>query len=449
MSITNLDPIKFGLLFERFLNPERVSLPDFDIDFCMEKRDEVIRYVQNKYGKSNVAQIITFGSFQARAAIRDVGRVMQLPLFQIDEICKMIPFNPAQPISLYDFIDSDDKIKKIISSEPNIKKLFDISINLEGLLRHTSTHAAGIVISDEDLNKSLPLYKDPKSDVPVTQFSMKYVEKIGLIKFDFLGLKTLTVIHETVQYLKKRKIIIDIENIFLDDKKTFDLLKNGNTTGIFQLEGQGMRETLKNIIPDRFEDLIAVVSLYRPGPMDNIPTYINRKQKKEKYEYIHKELKNILDETYGIMVYQEQVMLIAQKVAGFSLAKADLLRRAMGKKIKSEMIGQKNSFLLGCEKNGLKKDKALELFDEIEKFAGYGFNKSHAAAYAMIAYQTAYLKANYTLEFLCSLMNCDIGNFEKISGYINEVKKFGFKMFAPNINESEEKFIVIYDEKKL
>ena len=357
LSITNLDPIKFGLLFERFLNPERVSLPDFDIDFCMEKRDEVIRYVQNKYGKSNVAQIITFGSFQARAAIRDVGRVMQLPLFQIDEICKMIPFNPAQPISLSDFIDSDDKIKKIISSEPNIKKLFDISINLEGLLRHTSTHAAGIVISDEDLNKSLPLYKDPKSDVPVTQFSMKYVEKIGLIKFDFLGLKTLTVIHETVQYLKKRKIIIDIENIFLDDKKTFDLLKNGNTTGIFQLEGQGMRETLKNIIPDRFEDLIAVVSLYRPGPMDNIPTYINRKQKKEKYEYIHKELKNILDETYGIMVYQEQVMLIAQKVAGFSLAKADLLRRAMGKKIKSEMIGQKNSFLLGCEKNGLKKIK--------------------------------------------------------------------------------------------
>ena len=448
LSITNLDPIKFGLLFERFLNPERVSLPDFDIDFCMEKRDEVIRYVQNKYGKSNVAQIITFGSFQARAAIRDVGRVMQLPLFQIDEICKMIPFNPAQPISLSDFIDSDDKIKKIISSEPNIKKLFDISVNLEGLLRHTSTHAAGIVISDEDLNKSLPLYKDPKSDVPVTQFSMKYVEKIGLIKFDFLGLKTLTVIHETVQYLKKREIIIDIENIFLDDKKTFDLLKNGNTTGIFQLEGQGMRETLKNIIPDRFEDLIAVVSLYRPGPMDNIPTYINRKQKKEKYEYIHKELKNILDETYGIMVYQEQVMLIAQKVAGFSLAKADLLRRAMGKKIKSEMIGQKNSFLLGCEKNGLKKDKALELFDEIEKFAGYGFNKSHAAAYAMIAYQTAYLKANYTLEFLCSLMNCDIGNFEKISGYINEVKKFGFKMFAPNINESEEKFIVIYDEKK-
>ena len=446
--ITNLDPIKFGLLFERFLNPERVSLPDFDIDFCMDKRDEVIKYVQKKYGESNVAQIITFGSFQARAAIRDVGRVMQLPLFQVDEICKMIPFNPAQQISLSDVIDKDDKIKKIIASEPNIKKLFDVSKNLEGLLRHASTHAAGIVISDEDLTKSLPLYKDPKSVVAVTQFSMKYVEKIGLIKFDFLGLKTLTVIDETVLYLKKQGINLDLENILLDDKKTFALLKNGDTTGVFQLEGLGMRETLKNIIPDRFEDLIAVVSLYRPGPMDNIQTYINRKQKKEKYEYIHKELKNILDETYGIMVYQEQVMLIAQKVAGFSLAKADLLRRAMGKKIKSEMIAQKNSFVFGCEKNGLKNERALELFDEIEKFAGYGFNKSHAAAYAMIAYQTAYLKANYPLEFLCSLMNCDIGNFDKISSYINEVKKSDFKIFNPDINESEAHFQVIYDDKK-
>ena len=332
--ITNLDPIKFGLLFERFLNPERVSLPDFDIDFCMEKRDEVIKYVQKKYGKSNVAQIITFGSFQARAAIRDVGRVMQLPLFQIDELCKMIPFNPAQQVSLSEFIANDDKIKKIISNEPNIKKLFDVSKNLEGLLRHASTHAGGIVISDEDLNKSVPLYKDPKSIVPVTQFSMKYVEKIGLIKFDFLGLKTLTVINETVECLKRKGVDLDIEDILLNDKKTYDLLKNGNSTGVFQLEGQGMRETLKNIIPDRFEDLIAVVSLYRPGPMDNIQTYINRKQKKENYEYIHQELKNILDETYGIMVYQEQVMLIAQKVGGFSLAKADLLRRAMGKKNK-------------------------------------------------------------------------------------------------------------------
>ena len=287
---------------------------------------------------------------------------MQLPLFQVDEICKMIPFNPAQQISLSDLLINDDKIKKIISSEPNIKKLFDVSKNLEGLLRHASTHAAGIVISDEDLTKSLPLYKDPKSVVAVTQFSMKYVEKIGLIKFDFLGLKTLTVIDETVLYLKKQGINLDLENILLNDKKTFALLKNGDTTGVFQLEGLGMRETLKNIIPDRFEDLIAVVSLYRPGPMDNIQTYINRKQKKRSTNIYIKKLKNILDETYGIMVYQEQVMLIAQKVAGFSLAKADLLRRAMGKKIKSEMIAQKNSFVSGCEKNGLNNDKSFRTF---------------------------------------------------------------------------------------
>ena len=442
--ITNLNPIRFGLLFERFLNPERVSLPDFDIDFCMDRRDDVIKYVQKKYGTSNVAQIITFGSFQARAAIRDVGRVMQLPLYQVDDLCKMIPFNPAQQVSLKEVIQNDEKIKKIISSDSNVKKLFEVSKNLEGLYRHASTHAAGIVISDQSLKNLVPLYKDPKSDVPVTQFSMKYVEKIGLIKFDFLGLKTLTVIQDAIKNLKRRKIFIDIDNIPLDDKKTFELLRSGNTTGIFQLEGQGMRETLKNIIPDRFEDLIAVVSLYRPGPMDNIQTYINRKQNKESYSYIHIELKNILDETYGIMVYQEQVMLIAQKVAGFSLAKADLLRRAMGKKIKSEMIAQKSNFVEGCIKNGLLKEKASELFDEIEKFAGYGFNKSHAAAYAMIAYQTAFLKANFPSEFLCSLMNCDVGNFEKISSYCNEVKKFNFKMIKPNINESQAHFVVIY-----
>ena len=333
LSITNLDPIKFGLLFERFLNPERVSMPDFDIDFCMEKRDEVIRYVQKKYGKSNVAQIITFGSFQARAAIRDVGRVIQLPLQQTDEICKMIPFNPANPQSLEEYIRENGKIRKIIKDDSNIKKLFDISINLEGLLRHASTHAAGIVISDKPLETTLPLYKDPKSDFPVTQFSMKYIEKIGLIKFDFLGLKTLTVINDTCKSLEYRSKKIDINFLDLNNSKTFNLLRKGLTAGIFQLEGQGMRETLVKIQPDRFEDLIAIVSLYRPGPMDNIPTYINRKQNNEQYSYIHNDLKEILDETYGIMVYQEQVMLIAQRLAGFSLAKADLLRRAMGKKL--------------------------------------------------------------------------------------------------------------------
>ncbi len=443
--ITNLDPLKFGLIFERFLNPERISLPDFDIDFCMDKRDEVIKYVQRKYGELNVAQIITFGSFQARGTLRDVGRILQLPLNQVDDICKMIPNNPANTISLDEFLNNDKSLKKLISNDSNIKNLFEISSNLEGLLRHASTHAAGIVIAEESLDKTIPLYKDPKSEIPVTQFSMKFVEKIGLIKFDFLGLKTLTVIDETIKNLKNRSIEIDIDNIRLDDPITYSMLKKGLTTGVFQLEGQGMRETIIKIKPDRFEDLIAIVSLYRPGPMDNIPTYINRKQNKEKYDYIHDDLKPILDETYGIMVYQEQVMLIAQKLAGFSLAKADLLRRAMGKKIKSEMTAQREAFVLGSKKNGIEEEKASSLFDEISKFAGYGFNKSHAAAYAMIAYQTAYLKSNYPLEFFCALMNCDINNFDKLSSYCNEVKKLGFEIIKPDVNSSDVNFLVGYE----
>ena len=449
LSITDLDPIKFGLIFERFLNPERVSLPDFDIDFCMEKRDEVIKYVQKKYGELNVAQIITFGSFQARAALRDVGRVMQLPLTQVDNICKLIPYNPANPVSLQELVKNDNQIKKMIKTEKILNILFEISSNLEGLLRHASTHAAGIVIAENPLDEHIPLYKDPKSEIPITQFSMKYVEKIGLIKFDFLGLKTLTVIDDTLKILKKKRSIdIDIANIHLNDSKTYNMLKDGLTTGVFQLEGQGMRDTIIKIKPDRFEDLIAIVSLYRPGPMDNIPTYINRKQKKESYSYIHDDLKEILDETYGIMVYQEQVMLIAQKLAGFSLAKADLLRRAMGKKIKSEMAAQREAFIKGTKKKMIDSDKASELFDEIAKFAGYGFNKSHAAAYAMIAYQTAFLKSNYPLEFLCALMNCDINNFEKLAVYCNEIKKLGFEMIRPDINISEKKFSVNYDSLK-
>ena len=446
LSITNLDPIRFGLLFERFLNPERISMPDFDIDFCMQGRDKVIDYVQQKYGFDNVAQIITFGSFQAKAAIRDVGRVMQLPLSLIDEICKMIPFNPAKPVTLDEFLNENNQIKKIIKNNPDIKKLFNHARRFEGLLRHASTHAAGIVISDKKLNEIVPLYKDPKSEIPVTQYSMKYVEKVGLIKFDFLGLKTLTVIHDTCKILKKKKVYIDIDKIPLDDDKTFNMLKKGITTGVFQLEGQGMKETIMKVMPDRFEDLIAIVSLYRPGPMDNIPTYVNRKHQKESVKYPHKDLKEILDETYGIMVYQEQVMLIAQKVAGFSLSKADLLRRAMGKKIKSEMDAQKSNFLDGCIKNAISKDQAENLFNEIAKFAGYGFNKSHAAAYAMIAYQTAYLKANYPVEFFCSLMNCDINNSDKLSIYCDEVKKLGFKIIAPDISFSDTEFLVIDHE---
>ncbi|MBK93163.1 MAG: DNA polymerase III subunit alpha [Rickettsiales bacterium] len=445
LTITNLDPIKFGLLFERFLNPERVSMPDFDIDFCMEKRDEVIKYVQKKYGVDRVAQIITFGSFQARAALRDVGRVMQLPYDQVDKLCKLIPNNPAQQVSLKDFIKENDNIKGLINNDKKISKLFKISIDLEGLLRHASTHAAGVVISDKKLVDTLPLYIDPKSEFPVTQFSMKYVEKAGLVKFDFLGLKTLTVISKTLEILAEKSIYLDIENISLSDKKTFDLLRSGKTTGVFQFDGKGMKETLTLIQPSKFEDLIAIVSLYRPGPMDNIPLFAKRKNNVEKIEYIHHYLKEILDETYGIMVYQEQVMKIAQKVAGFSLSKADLLRRAMGKKIKSEMEKQKQSFLIGCQDNGIKADKALKLYHEIEKFAGYGFNKSHAAAYALVAYQTAFLKAHHPMQFFCASMQCDISNIEKISVYCNEVKNLGFKVYKPDINSSMENFVVNYD----
>ena len=445
LTITNLDPIKFGLLFERFLNPERVSMPDFDIDFCMERRDDVIKYVQKKYGSDRVAQIITFGSFQARAALRDVGRVMQLPYEQVDKLCKLIPNNPAQQVSLKECVKDDANIKEIIANNPNISKLFKISINLEGLLRHASTHAAGIVISENKLVDTLPLYMDPKSDFPVTQFSMKYVEKAGLVKFDFLGLKTLTIISKTIEILKEKSIYLDIENISLSDSKTFELLRSGQTTGVFQFDGKGMKETLIQIKPSKFEDLIAIVSLYRPGPMDNIPIFTKRKNNNENIIYIHEKLKDILDETYGIMVYQEQVMEIAQKIAGFSLARADLLRRAMGKKIKSEMEKQKKSFIDGCLKNKINLEKSKELYSEIEKFAGYGFNKSHAAAYALVAYQTAFLKAHYPAEFFCSSMQCDISNIDKIYVYCNELKNLGFKVFKPDINSSLEKFVVKYD----
>ena len=447
LTITNLDPIRFGLIFERFLNPERVSMPDFDIDFCMEKRDEVIKYVQKKYDKSRVAQIITFGSFQARAALRDVGRVMQMPYSQVDSICKLVPYNPAKPVSLKESVDNDEKLKQLIKSDEIINKLFKISMNLEGLLRHASTHAAGVVISDKKLIDLLPLYRDPKSDLPVTQFTMKYVEKAGLVKFDFLGLKTLTVIEKTCSILRKKSIFIDIDNIDLNDQKTFKMFQQGKTIGVFQFDGKGMRETICQIKPTSFEDLIAIVSLYRPGPMDNIPTFIKRKNIGEKFDYLHPDLKDILDETYGIMVYQEQVMQIAQKLAGFSLAKADLLRRAMGKKIKSEMKAQKENFIEGCKKNLIKEDIAENLYNEIEKFAGYGFNKSHAAAYALIAFQTAFLKSHYPLEFFCASMQCDNGNIDKISVFCKEIRSLSYKIFNPDINYSYDTFDVCYNER--
>ena len=360
----------------------------------------------------------------------------------------MIPFNPAHPISLKEVIKTDTKIQNLMSNDLLIQKLFRISIELEGLLRHASTHAAGVVISDKPLVNLLPLYSDSKSSFPATQFSMKYVEKAGLVKFDFLGLKTLTVIAKTIQLLNERGENLDLSTLPLNDSKTFELIRTGETIGVFQFDGKGMRETITQIKPDRFEDLIAIVSLYRPGPMDNIPLYVKRKNSNEKIDFIHEDLKEILSETYGIMVYQEQVMQIAQKLAGFSLAKADLLRRAMGKKIKSEMFAQKKNFVTGCKENKINEIKAEKLFLEVEKFAGYGFNKSHAAAYALVSYQTAYLKAHYPLEFFCASMECDINNIEKLNVFSKEIKRLGFEIFKPNINQSFETFKVRYNSNK-
>src|SRR6476660_1075850 len=402
LTITDLDPMRFGLLFERFLNPERVSMPDFDIDFCQDRRDEVIRYVQERYGRDQVAQIITFGTLQARGVLRDVGRVLQMPYGQVDKLCKLVPQNPAAPVSLKQAIEGEPRLQAERDSEPVVKRAFDIAQKLEGLNRHASTHAAGIVIGDRPLSELVPLYRDPKSDMPVTQFNMKWVEQAGLVKFDFLGLKTLTVLQTAVALVKRRGIDIDLAAIPLDDKNTYDLLARAEAVGIFQLESAGMRRALLDMRPDRFEDIIALVALYRPGPMANIPTYCARKHGMEKPEYIHPKLEPILRETYGVIVYQEQVMQAAQILAGYSLGQADLLRRAMGKKIRSEMQAQRKHFVKGATESAIERSHADAIFDLLERFAEYGFNKSHAAAYALVAYQTAYLKANYPVEFLAA-----------------------------------------------
>src|SRR5262252_85367 len=393
LTITDLDPIRFGLLFERFLNPERVSMPDFDIDFCQDRRDEVIRYVQEKYGRDQVAQIITFGSLQARAVLRDVGRVLEMPYGQVDKLCKVVPQNPANPVTLSCAIADEPRLQAERDREPVVKRAFEIAQKLEGLHRHASTHAAGIVIGDRPLSELVPLYRDPKSDMPVTQFNMKWVEQAGLVKFDFLGLKTLTVLQTAVRLVKQRDVDIDLAAIPLDDKKTYDMLSRAEAVGIFQLESQGMRRALLDMRPDRFEDIIALVALYRPGPMANIPTYCARKHGMEEPDYIHPKLEPILRETFGVIVYQEQVMQAAQLLAGYSLGEADLLRRAMGKKIRSEMKAQRDVFVAGAVKNGVPKGQADTIFELLAKFADYGFNKSHAAAYALVSYHTAYMKA--------------------------------------------------------
>jgi len=446
LKITDLDPIKYDLLFERFLNPDRITLPDFDIDFCQEKRDEVLKYVVKKYGKKKVSQIITFGTLQPRNVVRDVGRVLQLPYTQVDNIAKIIPYNPANPTSLSDAINNESRLQELQKNDDSISKLLDISLKLEGLYRHASTHAAGIVIGDQNLDEKIPFYiDDPKTGLPVTQFSMKYIEEAGLIKFDFLGLKTLTIINKTCQLVNKNKNVVDINLISLKDLNTFDLLRKGNTIGCFQLESKGVREYLKKLSPDRFEDIIAMISLYRPGPMEYIENYINRKHGKEDIIYLHPKLEHVLSETYGITIYQEQVMKIAQTLAGFSLSQADTLRWAIGKRKRSLMSSLKKDFIQGCIKNNVKEYQAETIFKQVETFAGYGFNKSHAAGYALIAYQTAFLKANYPVEFMTASINYELNNTDKINRYLNDSKRMNIKILKPNINFSSSIFTIELD----
>jgi DNA polymerase-3 subunit alpha len=442
LRITDLDPLRFGLLFERFLNPERISMPDFDIDFCQEKRDQVIRYVQDKYGFANVAQIITFGKLQARAVLRDVGRVMQQPFPVTDRICKMVPNNPANPVSLGEAIQLEPRLQHERDNDEQTAAVIAIALKLEGLFRHASTHAAGVVIGDRPLEEVVPLYRDPRSDMPVTQFDMRCVEKAGLVKFDFLGLKTLTVLSKAVDIVRLRGIEIDLEHLTLDDRPTYELLSRGDTTGVFQLESSGMRSVLQSTRPDSFEDIIALVALYRPGPMDNIPAYINRKHGVEKAEYLHEWLEDILKETHGVIIYQEQVMQIAQILAGYSLGQADILRRAMGKKKQAEMDAQRRHFVDGAVKKGVAKERAEFIFDLVAKFAGYGFNKSHAAAYALVAYQTAYMKANFPVEFMAASMSLDRQNTDKLDSFKKDLQHIDIHLLPPDINKSGVAFTV-------
>ena len=440
--ITDLDPIRWGLLFERFLNPERISMPDFDIDFCQERRGEVIDYVQGKYGEDRVAQIITFGKLQARAVLRDVGRVLEMPYGQVDRICKMVPNNPANPMTLGEAIAGDAELRKLRDDDESIAILLGNGLQLEGLYRNASTHAAGLVIGDRPLRELVPLYKDTKSDMSATQFNMKWVESAGLVKFDFLGLKTLSVIQRATELLKERNIQFDLSELPLDDEKTYKMIGRGDSVGVFQLESSGMRDVLKKMRPDRFEDIIALVALYRPGPMANIPNYIARKHGKEKVDFMHEKLEPVLQETYGIMIYQEQVQQAAQQLAGYTLGGADLLRRAMGKKIKSEMDAQREVFVEGAVRQGVSSEKAASIFETISAFAGYGFNKSHAAAYALIAYQTAFLKANFPVEFMAASMTFDMGNTDKLGIFRQELKSLDIEVLPPDINKSGPDFRV-------
>jgi DNA polymerase III subunit alpha len=442
LTITDIDPLRFSLLFERFLNPDRVSMPDFDIDFCQDRRDEVISYVQRKYGREQVAQIITFGTLQARAVLRDTGRVLQMPYGQVDRLCKLVPNNPANPTPLGKAIKDEPRFAEEVAKEPIVGKLLDIAQKLEGLYRHASTHAAGIVIGDRPLQELVPMYRDPRSDMPVTQFNMKWVEKAGLVKFDFLGLKTLSVLDAAIKLVRRRGIDIDLATLPLDDAPTYEMLSRGETVGIFQVESAGMRKALIGMKPDRIEDIIALVALYRPGPMENIPTYNARKNGEEEMASIHPMIDHLLAETQGVIVYQEQVMQIAQELAGYSLGEADLLRRAMGKKIRAEMETQRSRFNTGAMERGLGKPQANMIFDLLAKFADYGFNKSHAAAYAVVSYQTAWMKAHYPVEFLAASMSYDLINTDKLNDFRVEAGRLGIRVVAPSVMTSSARFEV-------
>ena len=442
MLITNLDPLKYGLLFERFLNPERVSMPDFDIDFCQERRGEVIEYVRDKYGHDTVAQIITFGTLQPRAVVRDLGRVMQMPLGQVDRLAKLVPVNPANPINLTDGLAQTPELQDARRSEPAVDELFSKALDLEGLYRNASTHAAGVVIGDRPLVELIPLYRDPRSDMPATQFTMKWAEKAGLVKFDFLGLKTLTVIDRALKFLAEQGVEVDLESLPTTDPAAYAPLGEGQSVGVFQLESSGMRDALRKLAPDSIEELTAIISLYRPGPMKNIDMFVNRKFGREEIRYPHPLLESILENTYGVIIYQEQVMQIAQVLSGYSLADADLLRRAMGKKDREAMAREKERFVQGAVDNGVDQGVAAGIFELVNEFAGYGFNKSHAAAYALISYHTAWLKAHHPTEFMAALMSLDIANVEKLAVFYQDCKRIGVEVEPPCVNRSGADFTV-------
>ena len=441
LDITDLDPLEFDLIFERFLNPDRISMPDFDIDFCEEKRDLVFKYLKSKY-LNGVAHIITFGKLKARMALRDVGRVLGLPYGHVDKICKMIPFDPSRPLTLQESIDREPRFKNEIRLNKKVEKLIELSLKLEGINRNMATHAAGVVIAGEALSEQVPLYKDNTSNLilPSTQFNMHSSEDAGLVKFDILGLKTLTVISKTLKMLSQKDIKLDISKINLQDENVFKLLSTGETTGLFQVESTGVRESLRQMKPNKFEDIIALVALYRPGPMNNIPIYNDCKNGLKKPDYIHPSLEKILKPTYGIIIYQEQVMQIAQTLAGFTAGEADILRKAMGKKKRAELEKQKERFINGAVKKGIQKDLANFIFQKITPFAEYGFNKSHAAAYALIAYQTAFLKTYYKEDFIAATMSTELNSTSKLREFVEELKRLKIEVVRPCINNCFAEF---------